>query len=221
MKIKRLPSVSVKKPCDVPWDAMTGTDLARQCARCDRSVHNLSAMNRDEAERLLEGSDGSRLCITYKRGPNGELITRDRPARFGSLVRMSAVAAAALAFSAPATANADQAPSGMSGGLQGVIRVYQLGEAVEGAEITARDSKTGREFSSKSVKDGRYRLLLPKGRYDVTINVLGFAACDIEGVDIGSRVLKADANVALRPIGEYERWDACGNPKLDKLRHKK
>ena len=96
-----------------------------------------------------------------------------------------------------------------------------MGDPVEDATIKAIDSKTGREFISRSLRDGTYRLFLPKGRYDVSISVEGFPGCDVEGVDIGSRLFTADVNFSLRPIGEYERWDACGNPKLDKLRHKK
>ena len=239
MRLKRLPLVAVKQPCDVSWDAMSGTDASRRCAQCDRAVYNLSAMTSDEAERLLTDSRGERLCITYHRGPDGHLITRDRPAQFafGPFVSASAIAvAAAVALTISTSANAGPAPALPSayqgsgapatakaprGGLRGTVRVEVTRDLVDDAEISARDRKTGREFRSRSTKDGTYRLMLPTGRYDVKIEVPGFHTCTIEGVDVGRRLLTADVNVNIPPIGEYTYWDNCGNAKLDKLRHQK
>ena len=45
--------IRVKTPCHESWDAMTGDAKTRFCSGCQRHVHNLSAMPREEAERLL------------------------------------------------------------------------------------------------------------------------------------------------------------------------
>jgi hypothetical protein len=61
---------------------MSGADGMRRCAECDRDVYDLSALSATEAESLLDGRNGERICITFRRGPDGQVITRDRPARF-------------------------------------------------------------------------------------------------------------------------------------------
>jgi hypothetical protein len=100
------------------------------------------------------------------------------------------------------------------GGLRGTIRT-QIGEAVDDASISARNVKTGEEFNTRTAKDGTYRLPLAKGRYKVEIDSPGFPLCSIDRVDVGRRVLRADATLSIRPIGEYTvAFDPCGNPKL-------
>jgi hypothetical protein len=53
---------------------MSGDNGARFCAACGKHVHNLSAMPRDEAERLLCESAGS-LCVRYEVGFSGKPVT--------------------------------------------------------------------------------------------------------------------------------------------------
>src|SRR5215470_14492587 len=77
MQVKRLPMVSVPWPCPISWDVMRGTDKARLCAECSRQVYDLSAMSSDEAERLLDCGD-ERRCIRLTRGPDGQVVTKDR-----------------------------------------------------------------------------------------------------------------------------------------------
>lgn len=66
--------IQVPEPCHQPWEWMTGDDRKRFCTGCQKHVHNLSAMPRDEAERLVcEGAAG--LCIRYEQGPDGTPLT--------------------------------------------------------------------------------------------------------------------------------------------------
>ena len=55
---------------------MKGDDRARFCTHCRKNVYNLSAMPRDEAERLVCESAGS-LCVRYERTSAGEVVTLD------------------------------------------------------------------------------------------------------------------------------------------------
>lgn len=45
-----LDSIHVAEPCPVPWAGMAGDDTSRFCTQCNKHVHDLSAMVRDEAE---------------------------------------------------------------------------------------------------------------------------------------------------------------------------
>jgi hypothetical protein len=66
--------IQVREPCHESWEAMTGDDKTRFCAGCQRHVHNLSAMLREEAERLVCESAG-RLCVRYEAGAGGAPVT--------------------------------------------------------------------------------------------------------------------------------------------------
>jgi hypothetical protein len=242
MATKRLPLVRVEEPCDIAWDAMRGSDRSRRCDECDRTVFDLGAITASEAERLLADSEGRRLCVTFARGPDGHPITKDRPARFqwrplATASRAAATAAltmsmsgAAIESASPAAiarqqgASAAAAAATPRGGLRGTIRVYGIDDAVDRATVRARDQHTGVEFSAQSREDGTYRLLLPKGRYDIFISAAGLSICRVEGVDVGNRVLTADAALEVPVLGEvvYPRgYDGCNNKKISRLGHKK
>ena len=40
----------IKNPCTQDWNTMEGGDRQRLCRVCDKPVHNLSAMTRQQAE---------------------------------------------------------------------------------------------------------------------------------------------------------------------------
>ncbi|MFO0628519.1 MAG: hypothetical protein U0325_23300 [Polyangiales bacterium] len=78
---RRLPlldDIRVASPCHERWDEMTGDAQARQCARCDKNVYNLSAMTREAAEALIRGKEG-KLCVRYFRRTDGTILTADCP----------------------------------------------------------------------------------------------------------------------------------------------
>ena len=68
--------IRVREPCHESWEAMTGDDTRRFCNGCQRYVHNLSAMPREEAERLVCEAAG-RLCVRYQAGSDGAPVTLD------------------------------------------------------------------------------------------------------------------------------------------------
>jgi hypothetical protein len=82
--------------CDERWEAMPGDDRARRCARCDHSVHDLSARTELGARVLL--ATARKPCVRYAVEADGSV--RFRPSR------LAKVAAALLAF-LPAVARAE------------------------------------------------------------------------------------------------------------------
>jgi len=57
---------------------MQGDDRTRFCKLCQKNVYNLSGMNRDEAEQLIEENNGE-LCVRFFRRRDGTLLTVDCP----------------------------------------------------------------------------------------------------------------------------------------------
>ena len=66
----------IESPCHESWDAMTGDDANRFCQGCRKHVHNLSAMTRDEAERLICQAAGQ-LCVRFEQLADGTVRTLD------------------------------------------------------------------------------------------------------------------------------------------------
>jgi hypothetical protein len=96
MRVKRLPMISVPRPCPVSWDAMSGSAKARLCSDCNRHVYDLAAMPSDEGEKLLDSGD-ERVCVRLSRGADGQSITADKPARFKPRTWLPGIPAATFA----------------------------------------------------------------------------------------------------------------------------
>src|SRR5215203_4988417 len=96
MKKDFLDSINVKSPCGENWDEMMGSDAVRFCSHCAKDVHDLSAMTRQRAEKLVKDSNG-KICVRYVKTPQGKLLTA--PPRFTQIKRQARVAAGALAAS--------------------------------------------------------------------------------------------------------------------------
>lgn len=75
-KLPVLPNIRVASPCTADWNAMTGDDRVRACAKCNKNVYNLSEMTRDEAEALILAREG-RLCVRYFRRSDGTILLKD------------------------------------------------------------------------------------------------------------------------------------------------
>ncbi|RYG74346.1 hypothetical protein EON80_02535 [bacterium] len=71
-----LESIQIATPCRADWDKMSGDDQSRFCGSCAKNVYNLSAMSRDEAQRLILEKEGH-LCVQLHRRADGTIITSD------------------------------------------------------------------------------------------------------------------------------------------------
>lgn len=72
--LRMIDDVRVQKQCHADWDAMTGDDAKRFCSQCQKHVHNLSALSREDAERLIATSP--KLCVRYQPDAQGAPITK-------------------------------------------------------------------------------------------------------------------------------------------------
>lgn len=73
-----LEDVRIASPCSANWDEMLGNDRVRFCLACEKNVFNLSAMTREEGERLLADQSGETCVRLYQRA-DGTVLTSDCP----------------------------------------------------------------------------------------------------------------------------------------------
>lgn len=73
-----LDTLRIASPCNEPWENMVGDERSRFCGRCEKDVHNVSAMTRVEAEALLE-SVASSICVRMYQRTDGTILTADCP----------------------------------------------------------------------------------------------------------------------------------------------
>lgn len=98
----------IASPCHERWENMIGDEVTRFCPSCQKNVHNISEMTRNEAEAFLESVAGGAACIRMYRREDGTVMTADCPVgvrkkRVKRLVLATvggtlAVAAGAIAF---------------------------------------------------------------------------------------------------------------------------
>jgi hypothetical protein len=90
-----LESLRIAAPCAERWDAMQGDDRARHCERCALSVYNVAGLTRAEAEALIRGANGGRVCLRLLRRRDGTVLTADCPVGLAARARRRVVAAVA------------------------------------------------------------------------------------------------------------------------------
>ena len=69
--------IQIKQPCSADWDAMPGDAARRYCGDCRLHVHDLSAMRRRDAERLIAEAGRQRVCALVRRDDDGRVLTRE------------------------------------------------------------------------------------------------------------------------------------------------
>ena len=74
-----LDQVRVASPCKADWNEMLGDERVRFCLGCEKSVYNLSAMQKDDAEALLRERLGNELCVRFYQRTDGTILTQDCP----------------------------------------------------------------------------------------------------------------------------------------------
>lgn len=94
-RLPMLDSVRVASPCNASWDEMLGDDRVRFCTSCEKNVFNLSAMPREDAERLLAERMNGELCVRFYQRADGTVMTQDCPVGVTKKRRKLAVLAAA------------------------------------------------------------------------------------------------------------------------------
>lgn len=85
-----LEAIQVASPCDAAWDDMTGTERMRFCHLCQKTVYNLSAMTREQADKLIRQKEG-RMCVRLYRRRDGTVLTGDCPVGLRAVRRRMAL----------------------------------------------------------------------------------------------------------------------------------
>lgn len=116
----RSQDIRIPEPCHADWDGMRPEDKGRFCSSCNKKVHDLSAMTKDEAEVFLHRAACEDVCVSYQHLEDGTLVFREpaaRPAPVVPLARLrrpravaAAVAGAGVAMALAACTPHGEAP---------------------------------------------------------------------------------------------------------------
>lgn len=196
-------SISVKSPCNESWDEMIGSDTIRFCSHCAKNVHDISAITRTEAERLIRQSNGN-LCVRYIKNPNGKPV--NAPPKLTQIKRRATIAAGVLAtsltFSTLAYAqggtistkeNQTQTQPNNSQNktekqtfltVSGTVKDQQ-DSVIPGAKITLRDIRTANTRLTVSNEDGFYEFKnVEPSTYEIQIESAGFEKLTLSNLEI-------------------------------------
>ncbi len=85
--------VKIASPCKASWSAMTGDERVRFCQLCSKNVYDLSSMNREDAQALVQETEG-RLCVRFFVRKDGTAMTADCPVGWRTKVKRRVLIAA-------------------------------------------------------------------------------------------------------------------------------
>ena len=126
-----LNNIRIASPCPANWDEMYGNDRKRFCGECKLNVYNLSGMTQEEAEDLIENSEG-RLCVRFYRRTDGTVLTQNCPVGWAKVKQRARVFATAV-FSMIV---------GLFSGLLFVSAFSRPARIIEVGELTVEPSPT-------------------------------------------------------------------------------
>ncbi len=103
-RLPLLERVAVATPCSAKWEDMVGSDTARFCCTCSKTVYDLSAMDAVDAEAFLAPylDAGEMPCARFYRRRDGRVLTSECAP--GARRRHAVRAAKAIAITLTATA---------------------------------------------------------------------------------------------------------------------
>jgi hypothetical protein len=93
-----LDTLKIAAPCSASWADMKGDERVRFCPHCQLHVYNISSMVPEEAEALIQKTEG-RLCVRFFKRADGTVLTRNCPvglARANAAKRLASRLAACL-----------------------------------------------------------------------------------------------------------------------------
>jgi hypothetical protein len=188
-----LNNLTIPSPCTADWNSMVGNDQVRFCEHCSLDVHNLSAITRSQAERLVSSAKG-RLCVQYHYDSAGRPLTlpaRQKLHRIGR--RVSRIAAGAFTATLSVTSAVAQGSVGSQSSSSNPPTVTQsnprwaLGSSVVGtitdqngaviASATIAVSSENVNLFASTNFNGQFRIDgLQAGAYKIRVDAPGFAA---------------------------------------------
>ena len=192
-----LDSIEIKTPCSESWENMQGNEEVRFCSHCVKDVHNLSAMTRQKARKLIAQSNGN-LCVRYVKRPDGKVQTADRnfyqigkrttqfaASIFGATLSLSAIAYAQgepvmpkqeKTIARKSDKNKTEEPASS---VSGTVFDTQ-GSVIPDTKITLRDVKTNKIQTAMSDVEGSYKFKnIAAADYQIEAERNGFAKLTI------------------------------------------
>lgn len=182
---------------------MTGNRQIRFCSHCANDVHDISAMTRAKAEKLVKNSNG-KLCVRYVKNPHGKLITA--PMKLTQIKRQTAFATGILATSLTLSAltyaqgqpiqsqgnpNQTQKDKPQKTGQNQTFAIIsgdvmdEMGAVVPGAKITLRDRQSEKIRMTQSNDEGFYQFRdVAPTVYDIEVESPGFIKLVMQNVEI-------------------------------------
>jgi hypothetical protein len=203
-----LDKIEVKSPCSESWDEMFGNNEVRFCSHCAKNVHDISAMTRQKAEKLVKESNGN-LCVRYVKTPNGKLISA--PQTLTKITRRATIVASVLATSLTFTSltyaqgkpikttnNKIQLQKDKSKNnditqelatISGTIK--DANDAVVfGAKVTLKDSRTEKLQETKSNDNGEFLFKnVEPSVYELTVESQGFKKSVHQNIEIKKDII--------------------------------
>ena len=206
-----LERVRVVSPCKADWESMTGNEEVRFCDHCRKSVHDLSAMTRKDAQALVAKSNG-RLCIRYRRSSDNRIITKDAlpvlPVPLYRIVQRASpltagIFTAALSFAATTmTAAAQTLPSDSpvitteglnrsdaqiqsgTASLSGTV-FDPAGAVIPRAIVILTQTSTRLQRTVQTSEEGAYRFQnIGDGSYSLAVEAVGFARAEVTAITL-------------------------------------
>ena len=83
--------IRIASPCKEKFEAMSGDERTRHCARCRMTVFNVKELTEVEVRALFLKAEG-RVCGRIYRRPDGTVLTKDCPTGLAAVRRKAAVA---------------------------------------------------------------------------------------------------------------------------------
>lgn len=223
MKRKKIfDSIEVPNPCSQNWAGMSGNDEVRFCSSCETNIYNLSAMTRQEAEKLLNNSNG-KICVRYEKNSKGKIVTA--PPKLTQITRRATIAAGVLATALSLSAmnyaqgepiiekirakNTEEKVDKKNASKQGLANISgtisdQYGAVIPGTRITLRDKKTSKSRMIRSGNEGEYEFRnIEPSVYDIEVEAEYFEKVHLKNIEIlkDSKLIK---NFSLKSDGNIE-----------------
>jgi hypothetical protein len=207
-----LQRVRVASPCHERWDDMTGDERVRFCGRCEKNVHDLSALSASQAEALLRERGGESMCVSFFRRSDGTILTSDCPVggrkRFWRRAATAAVAsglvAAGITMAAAVEGQVVQGKPAIAARMEGrsgfgMVPMNTARRGVEAEEVRAIEARI--EDAQARAAAGRFGGFVSIAPSDVQIQALNAWIADAQ-----ARLAAANTAEDVRAIG----WELEG-----------
>jgi len=145
----------IDEPCLEDWDTMEGNALRRFCRKCDKHVHNLSAMTEPQARALLRRAPG--ICVNYASTTDGQVLFAKRRA----VVRLPVLAGVGGALLAACASPGTEDPEGQRQALRGDDSGARVADDEDGGAIPAAGHAAAATHQQLELSDGSDLLAAP------------------------------------------------------------